>query len=732
MNSLRGQVKDINNLKEIEMYCKNNNIELKYEDVINIKRNTVSRCYNLAPQIVIEFFKKLAIELKSENILNPCDKYGELLISILKEKDDCSCTGVFEIEDKDILKEVIDEKLNILDSIEEIENNRLYDLIVSVPPFGLRKMGSSFREYSLELINDMKDILSHNGYIVFLLTSSTIESKSNKNGFDLLIQNGIYINGVIDLPQGTFAPYTNIETKILIMSKSKTEKRFIANLDDIRDVTSVVNSFVNKKSARNYTNGMFVDEKKYPYMSEFLKEKLFEKIYKGFIGHKYILRDIAEKINLPDKNNEFNHEKNSIYIPKIGKGDVVLTKDDFNIKSQNYIQIVLDQEKVSASYACFYFNTPGGKIIREKSATGHILQLNKVSVGNLPIIIPSLDDQIGIIETYRKMHDLENQLEAVKNKFLSKPAIYYEINRNIDNINNEETLEDWIETLPFPLASILRRYVVTVDAKDRQEILFYFFEAYALFNSTILLSILGQYKKELPIGEILKDCNLDYYVRGSFGNWVVLLNSISNYLYKSFINKPDKKEEIKYFFKTNDMDVIEMLCDKDIINTLNKAKLYRNDWKGHGGICSDKIYKLHDNTLAELLNELRKKVRDIFKNLKLVRSINIKSCIKNNYTNNIEILMGSNSQFKKDTFETAGYGMDNLSIYIVIEDTQKLLKLIPLIIFKSSPESVKNACYFYSKTEKENTKYVSYHYEDMPQDIEQGIELYESLKELFE
>ena len=58
------------------------------------------------------------------------------------------------------------------------------------------------------------------------------------------------------------------------------------------------------------------------------------------------------------------------------------------------------------------------------------------------------------------------------------------------------------------------------------------------------------------------------------------------------------------------------------------------------------------------------------------------------------------------------------------------MRLAKYFIMKNSPADVNNACYFYSRVENGCTKYVSYHYDGRPEDIEAGEIAYDHIKQL--
>ena len=59
--------------------------------------------------------------------------------------------------------------------------------------------------------------------------------------------------------------------------------------------------------------------------------------------------------------------------------------------------------------------------------------------------------------------------------------------------------------------------------------------------------------------------------------------------------------------------------------------------------------------------------------------------------------------------------MDVESLYLSKKDSGRALKLLPLVHMGPSPQSTKNACYFFSRLEREGSRFVSYHYIDKPE-----------------
>src|SRR5262249_8314964 len=84
------------------------------------------------------------------------------------------------------------------------------------------------------------------------------------------------------------------------------------------------------------------------------------------------------------------------------------------------------------------------------------------------------------------------------------------------------------------------------------------------------------------------------------------------------------------------------------------------------------------------------------------------------FENEVAILMGSNSEFLKETRPMSTW-LDVEQLYLSKREFGGALKLLPLVQVGPSPESAKNACYFFSRMEGDNARFISYHYTDRPE-----------------
>lgn len=613
-----------------------------------------------------------------------------------------------------------------INTLPELPEKRQYDLIVAALPFGPinnKSLACQIAEQSFSLLTD-------NGHCLFTFPKGITFGMGTK-WLEKLEEIGIYCTAIIDMPKGAYAPGTMFDTEIVLFSKIGAAKRFVALLDAEDSSDRIVDNYLNGKVPQNASKlGVLIDKKDrcYSVYKEGLRaQKLIERLEKAYNGKRRKLSEFSIA-KAPDKDNEFQDNENAVYIPKLGNSRVVTEIEDFQIKAQNYFQLIVDPEIMLPRFLAFLMNTEDGLALRQYHYTGTTIKaFGKGTVVEMAVPCPSIELQSEYLKTFDQLEALRVEVEDLKTKLLKVPASYTNIRKEIKDINNTgDRFAQWIETLPYPLATILKRYSVVEDARTSQDLLLYFFEAYSIFEATILSAALD---KNLIDCSNLTMVNSSMFEKASFGNWVRMDRALAN-LFLSAINGNDKDKRIAAMecFKTKDENIIRLLCNKNVSSILENAGNKRNDWKGHSGIASDVVCREHADVLNSMLLKFQESIKDVYERVRLVRCLS--SVLTDGmFNNSVENLTGSNSIFKKDTI-VSDRALDTSKLYLQILDTEEFLELPPFFILKKSPADVKNACYFYSKVEKGNTKYVSYHYDGKPEDTESGEKAYELIKEI--
>jgi hypothetical protein len=169
----------------------------------------------------------------------------------------------------------------------------------------------------------------------------------------------------------------------------------------------------------------------------------------------------------------------------------------------------------------------------------------------------------------------------------------------------------------------------------------------------------------------------------------------------------------------------EALSRKELAAILSTTNKMRNDWSGHGGVVGQEEVQLRNERLLAEVQNLRGVIADTWVETQLVHGLHCR-LRRDLYENEVGILMGSNTPFitAQRTTVTA---LDVEHLYLLKEDSTRALKLIPLIQIGPSPQSAKNACYFFNRLDRDGARFVSYHFTDQPEWKERSGEAIEAI-----
>ena len=530
-----------------------------------------------------------------------------------------------------------------------------FDFISSFPPFGMRKEPieiNGFRtsnDFASILLIQSSMLLNDNGKAVFLMSPSFLIDEKNKEVINKL---GLFVDAVFAIPNGAFLPLTNIASNLVVITKQTKEKTFIAEISsDEKANKTILDNYKNRKTGKAIQLGALVDIREFKSLQALVSENEMQELVKR-IGYPSIhLTEFASAINAmkQDNKDEVEHLSNSIYLPKVGNSPVVTNPSEMKIKPKNYFQIQLDETKANSIYVANYFNSAVGKKLRESLEVGAvILQISKSQLSNCVLHLPDVKTQLELIQIDSKIDQFTFRLDELKRNLWKQPRSYNSIAKELKSINQEEKLEHWIDTLPFPISSILWRYYATKENDKKVEHLFHFFEALSEFFSMIMLSALVQdkefYKQECHKWIDTDDKFKEWYFKATFGSWNVLTSRLSKATREYLVDK-DKQDLCKLLYGNPSAVFLNMLTSKGIVNILLTIAELRNKWKGHGGITSEEENKQRVTTLEQQLNELRKFIADGFEETRIL------SPTTSSYEDGVFTFNGKETCWSKNTIQ---------------------------------------------------------------------------------
>lgn len=595
--------------------------------------------------------------------------------------------------------------------------------------------------------------LSENGVGLFVVPASFFFSgRSVLKHFPGL---GFSAEAALALPPGSFAPYTSIGTYLLVVKKGANKKMFIAQLSSDQNTNAqILENFTKGEEGGAVALGRYVDALEFRGIDSLRAGEYLESASKQIGFPSVVLEDLATEVNLGRLGEEFKFPTvaNAVFVPMIGQSNVVDSIDELTLKTQNYAQIVIDPLRSRATFIAQFLNSELGKKIREWGKSGTTIpRLNKQALKKLQILIPDLATQRQMLEIEARLSGEENTLLSLQNDLAELRHELWRNPRSAETVgdrlsefstringNLEEPastgLDQWFETIPFPLASILRAWQATPsdDYKTKHEHLLHFFEATAEFISVIFLSAFSEsetffapHKRKLK--ETMAKQNFSFQ-RATFGTWKLVVEYFGKQT-RSLLEEKDR-EICASIFADETLRLPNLLCSKDIAAVLCITNKMRNDWSGHSGVVGQEEARLRNEQLLGQVEKLRQAMADVWDSAVIVSALH---CRPRNgvFENEVAILKGSNSEFLKESREMSTW-LDVDSLYIINGNQRSALKLLPFVQVSASPEAAKNACYFFNRTEREGARFVSYHFAGQPELSGQFQETTEAIKSLTE
>lgn len=274
-------------------------------------------------------------------------------------------------------------------------------------------------------------------------------------------------------------------------------------------------------------------------------------------------------------------------------------------------------------------------------------------------------------------------------------------------------IEEWMETMPFPLASILWASFSSLNYEHKVDYLMDFFEAFSEFVVTILLSGLLSDKDSFQedVSSIfinMEEHSRDWYEKPSFGTWNYLGKELSKII-KNQLNDSYHKNQCLKSFGQVEPELLEALSCWELHQIFWKVSNLRNDWKHSVSHVSEEQYQTRFQILENYIYQVYQIMGTTFRRINMVLPIqNHLNDGVHHYT--VERYMTSRAPFRQIVIESNSL-MDNSKIYLTNINKNSNLELISIII------NVDNSCYFYNGKDYHTglARYCSYHNSKEPE-----------------
>ena len=234
-------------------------------------------------------------------------------------------------------------------------------------------------------------------------------------------------------------PSTTLQPVCALFSKREPDSLFVAEIDNGTPIVELATAFRKSRSGDSLSTGLNIAPEEFRGFDQLRIEReisVLETQYKSYKQFR-LIPDLASPdcVVLCKTGSSHTEVENAIYIPRIGSSDVVAELSSTKLKHQNYIQVKLNPSLVINEYLSIYFRSYLGKLSLRALTQGlFIKHLTKASLYNVPVPVPSLEQQKVILNAQSSLLKLESTLSGFRDELSLNPKSAATINDSLDSM----------------------------------------------------------------------------------------------------------------------------------------------------------------------------------------------------------------------------------------------------------------------------------------------------------
>lgn len=619
--------------------------------------------------------------------------------------------------------------LRILGAEKQTDREKMnYDLLLSCPPpntpskeqtFELAKGVRTLKDDPalLHLVDQASHLPDH-GLAYFVVSPRFADEQKPTSVRQNLNDFGLHITSLLSFRPGTF-PGTAIPLDLAVLSRRPTKQLYVGEIPVApEEREAFLGRYRKRKQGPSANLGRLVDPETFHGLPALVAREQYDKMGKKVGWAAVPVEDVVKTIQRPKlfmKPAEAGGDAPDVaYLPEtLGKQASINQSAMSEKKSASHLRLELNTEIVLPAYFAGWLNSPLGHVFRQSISRGAIA--NRIPVDLLmgaKLYLPDKDSQQQALDIYRNLGRLRSELNEIESDLWQSSGPMRDILEALQQVNREDRFSDWLESLPFPLASILRTYhAVDQHPKDKYERLLHFFEAFTELTAVIHMSAFknnSPERWEIHRKSMVKS-GVSLSKHTSFGLWLRIVECMGSALRRMMANDSEMVEA-RHIYATSDEKPLFMLSSKELISMLGRTKDMRNQWKGHGGAVSPDEAERRLQKLEDELAVFRGLVGHGFGQYQLLEA---RECevLDELFRTRVRRVMGSNPQLEHDVVELTEPARTG-QLYFHNPGYHRALKLVPFIEVRDSPQP---AGYFYNRMAEGDLHLVSYQFAEQSQ-----------------
>jgi len=689
------------------------------------------------PKLIADFMAGLAQRIRPKSLLDPACGHGLLLATVAAASEAPILRGI-EIND-DIANRasrIWGEGIEIIngDALPCLQMHReSYDMIICDPPLNAGLSNSQIsalddraagQDFASALILACLPRLAPGGIAVFVVAPSFLLGKKNNRFLQCLHHAGFRVSACIQTPSGTRHD-TPISTYLLVIDSGEQGQVFVGQLkDDKEHLRFLLLNLHRRKPKGDVSLGRLCDLSGFRGYESFVAREQLERLAREWQWAPSRGSDIIKEYEVirrkgASSSPAIDEDSSSLFLKLVGKPQATRQFEDIS-KVSEVGHIKVNEALVEPAFLEYWFNESRiGQLTLGSIQDGMTIPRTRLgALAEATFYLPSKELQKSVCEGWsylKKVRSEADELESELSNWAEDPR---QLLSRIKSINQEDRYEDWIESLPFPLASILWRHHAAKDSyRERYHMLLHFFEATAAFIATVHLSAyLSCDSQWEQIGQDLasklssQSLSLE---RATFGAWKLVVERLASVCSASLQKANEDSDQLsllEQIYCTSDRQVLNMLSHKKLLQVLQAANKIRNNNLGHSGaIGEDMAMRIHGD-LLDLAYQLRGVFGRHWNRYELLQpgTMRYKAGIHHITCKRI---MGTRSAPFEEVEYKSHMPLDTDALYLFDSIRRTGLKLQPFVEVIPSPERQAVACFIFNRVDRDSARWVSYHFD---------------------
>lgn len=678
---------------------------------------------------VAQFFSYLIGARRCSRVLNPAKNLG-LLGAWIADRDPTLSVDVVSRYNAatDVIAPLDLKGLTLhVGSLNETQHqlSDSYDAVVASGPISLRRERRTYEtatgnvelsdEPACLLIVDISERLSLDGFIAVVVSPRFSFESGRRSVRANLERFGLHLSALLSLRPGTFIG-TSLGFNLAVIDHKPRKMLFVAEVpEDLEGQKALVERLRKRKQGPTASQGRLVDPANFYGLAALEARERYDKLAKNKGLEAVPFSSAVPEIRVPRRgpsDSEYCEEHpHAVYLPEMATTNATTRQDELPPKLKSYLQLLVDPVVVLPEYLAGWLNAPLGQALQQSAMIGSTIpRIRRSILEERKLYLPTIEDQRMVIQTIREIQRIGGELGELESRLWDKNREVTDVAEAVGKVNHEDRLSDWIETLPFPLASILRSYyALDCSPKEKYEQLLHFFEAFTEFCAAIHLSAFKAsnsrwQQQRQQISKVLRDQHLSL-AKASFGSWRVITELMASNLRKMLADEESKPEACA-LYATASASPLEMFVSAEVVGALQRVNKFRNRWTGHGGAVTESEAEDRHELLVNELARLRKILGLRFNQYQLIEARECEVLDGPVFRCRIRRVMGSNPQLEHDTVDLTTPAVTG-RLYLHNPGHDKALELVPLVQVCDRPQP---ASYFYNRIEGSKPQLISYHF----------------------